>query len=167
MMKNKPAFTLIEMVIAITVFTLFIGLAMGTYLTFHRAQQEAARTRALILEMESLMVHIEEALHEHPLDYDNVAAEGNTLFMDEVWFTWDEEEGDLFLHEQGQATQLNNSTTEVSYVSFRVFPDENPYTNIEDDSLQFQPIVQVQLQLSTPGSQSVDIETSITSRFYQ
>lgn len=74
MKKNKkiglrPAFTLLEMIIAITVFTLFIGFAISTYLMFHRADQEALAMRSLMLETQGTLDFITDAVKENTIDY--------------------------------------------------------------------------------------------------
>ena len=53
--RQKAAFTLIEMIIAITVFTIFIGFAISAYLTFHRADQDALTNRSLLMESEAIL----------------------------------------------------------------------------------------------------------------
>jgi prepilin-type N-terminal cleavage/methylation domain-containing protein len=204
--SSSNAFTLIEMVIAITVFTIFIGFVMATYLTFHRAQQEAAITRNLILEAESTLGLLTDSLQENMIDYDRYAADDpsradalynlvrdahfglldgsdalvtNTLYLvgsdgAEIAFFWDEENGELGMQEgEGDLILLHSEGVSASYVGFEIFPDVNPYEseNISDDDVQFQPIVQVNLSLSAPGrireEVIVDLQTSITSRFYQ
>ena len=203
---DKEAFTLIEMVIAITVFTIFTGFVMASYLTFHRAQQESAITRSLILETESTMDLMTDSLKEYMIDYDRYAdldpssadvlyglVKGayfglldssdslvtNMLYLiagdgTQLSFVWDEYDGELRMQEgDGDEILLHSEEFTASFVSFEIFPDVNPYEseNISDDDVQFQPIVQVNLSLSAPGrirdEVVVDLQTSITSRFYQ
>lgn len=66
---TPPAFTLLEMIIAITVFTIFIGFAISTYLMFHRADQEALAMRSLMLETQGTMDLIADAVKENTIDY--------------------------------------------------------------------------------------------------
>jgi len=65
----RPAFTLLEMIIAITVFTIFIGFSISTYLMFHRADQEALATRSLMLETQGTLDFITDAVKENTIDY--------------------------------------------------------------------------------------------------
>ncbi|MBU1019019.1 MAG: prepilin-type N-terminal cleavage/methylation domain-containing protein [Patescibacteria group bacterium] len=44
-LSSKKAFTLIEMVVAITIFTIFIGIISGTYLYIARAQHDTGEVR--------------------------------------------------------------------------------------------------------------------------
>ncbi|MBU0982154.1 prepilin-type N-terminal cleavage/methylation domain-containing protein, partial [Patescibacteria group bacterium] len=59
---TKKAFTLVEMIIAITIFTVFIGFAMSGYLVFHRAQQEVAISRSVLMESEEILSVISSAI---------------------------------------------------------------------------------------------------------
>lgn len=68
-MKKHSAFTLIEMVVAITIFTIFIGMAIGSFLFFHKAQQDAAASRTLIFEAENIVTIMTELVKENKIDY--------------------------------------------------------------------------------------------------
>ncbi len=199
------AFTLIEMIIAITVFTIFIGFAMATYLTFHRAQQEAAVVRSLTLEAESTFDLVTEALRENMIDYGRYADEDpsagdilyeavyshygflsmndtnvtNTLYLigvdgTQLAFEWDDGEG-IFTMQVGdeEPIQLHADGIAASFIGFEIFPHVDPYEseNISEDDFQFQPIVQVAMTFSAPGhvrdEVELELQTSITSRFYQ
>ncbi len=213
-LKSQGAFTLIEMTISITVFTIFLGFSMSTFLTFHRAQQEAATTRSMMLEMESVMTLLTEDLKTHKLDYDyydvdkgfdTLRAPGqsllsrlslatsdglmtNTLALEtadggQMIFDWDDVEEDLTvqifdaagdeLDGYLQPINLNSVESRVSHVSFNIFPSKDPYDpiNSKEDDLQYQPIVQVNMTFARPGrvrpEVQLDLQTSITSRFYQ
>lgn len=67
--KNAPAFTLMEMVIAITVFTVFIGFSVSTFVRFYQVEKEAAATRTLLLETQSILESIKQDLAENKIDY--------------------------------------------------------------------------------------------------
>ena len=206
---KKAAFTLLEMIIAITVFTIFIGFAISTYLMFHRADQEALAMRSLMLETQGTLDFITDAVKENTIDYayynedsdsDVLSGVRSTLFTDfefanghtikdatlalrspdgstETVFIWDEEAETLSLFTIAQdgtesvPVLLHSETTRVPYVSFRIFPDENPYEDASKDAIQYQPTVQIKITFAMPGrvqeEVSVDFQTSITSRFYQ
>lgn len=215
-MKN-PAFTLLEMIIAITVFTIFIGFSISTYLSFHRADQEALEQRSLMLEIQGTMDNISEAVRSNKIDYAGeyseeedilgglsgglsaslfgathvlnekvlslVSSDGETKYV----YTWDDEEETLSLqvfdfdgtdwveadaYKDGPVL-LHGENTKVTYANFRIFPDVDPYDadNASDDDVQYQPTVQINLTFSVPGrvrpTVDLNLQTSITSRFYQ
>ncbi len=226
-MKNlgkNPAFTLLEMIIAITVFTIFIGFSISTYLSFHRADQEALEQRSLMLEIQGTMDQISEAVRSNKIDYSGAYSEEETgsgrdilgslsdslsvsLFgashvlnekvlslvspdgATKYVYTWDDDEEvqtlslQVFDLDEGAwvaadgytegPVLLHGENTKVTYANFRIFPDVDPYDsdNASDDDVQYQPTVQINLTFSVPGrvrpTVDLELQTSITSRFYQ
>lgn len=201
---KAPAFTLLEMIIAITVFTIFIGFAIATYLTFHRADQEALAMRSVLFETQGTMDLLTEAVKENAVDYDyynedsaedvlsdafdglelsgSHTVTGSTLVLrsadgTQLIYTWDSEEETLSLQAvdadgvASDPTLLHNETTRVTYAQFRIFPDMNPYENATESAVQYQPTVRIELTFAVPGrineEVTVDLQTSVTSRFYQ
>jgi len=187
-LRARPAFTLLEMIIAITVFTIFIGFAISTYLSFHRADQEALEERSLMLEIQGSMDTLSEAVRNNTIDY-TAPLEANTLHLlspdglTQTVYTWEEKEGTLSVQLFNAAGEvlagysnpvlLHGENTKVTYASFRVFPELNPYdeANASNDDVQYQPTVQIKLKFSVPGrvrpTVDLDLQTSVTSRFYQ
>lgn len=66
---KMPAFTLIEVIIAITVFSIFIGFAVSAYLSFHRADQEALVDRSLMMEGGQVMDTLTTDIKTNKIDY--------------------------------------------------------------------------------------------------
>lgn len=203
---RASGFTLIEMIIAITVFTIFIGFAISSYLVLHRANQEVLIQRSLMLEAQGTMNVLTEAVRENRIDYaayeDSILVEAfspllgdshvihtSTLFLlspdEEIHYqyTWDEEEQILTaaatdsdgnpLDAYADPLLLHGEESQVTYAAFRIFPDVNPYVleNASNDDVQYQPTVQIDLEFSIPGRirelVTVDLQSSVTSRFYQ
>lgn len=208
---RKQAFTLLEMIIAITVFTIFIGFVISSYLAFHRADQETIEMRSLLLELQGTMDQISETMKDSKIDFEAYETGGSgipiltpfssdhvlnqsTLYLlssdglTRTVYTWDSDEdketlsfqvfdfdGTDYVAADGytSAVLLHSENTRVTYANFRIFPDVNPYDfeNGGDDEVQFQPIAQIKLSFTVPGrvrkEVSVDLQTSVTSRFYQ
>ncbi len=195
MKQNAPAFTLIEMLISITIFTVFIGFAMGTYLVFHRAQAEAAVMRKLLVETNQLFETITGDVHDLRLDY---AAYGtplsattgplksNALYLmtpdgEEHWaLEWDSENKEL-IQRKVNATGLtlpgytepklmHSAAVDVEEFSLEIFPYTDPASDPQVSTIQYQPMVRVLLKTSTPGRVreilEVDLQTTVTSRYY-
>ena len=57
------------MIIAITVFTIFIGFVISSYLAFHRADQETIEVRSLLLELQGTMDQISETVKDSKVDF--------------------------------------------------------------------------------------------------
>ena len=72
MKKNTslPAFTLLEVLVAITVFSIFIGFAISAYLSFHRADQEALVTRTLVMEGGQVVDALSADIKANRIDFD-------------------------------------------------------------------------------------------------
>jgi type II secretory pathway pseudopilin PulG len=200
-MKKNSAFTLVEMLMAITIFMIFMGFAMGSYLRFQALQREAALTRTVILELESAMSVMVDAVKQNVVDYDSYSffnpvslgsskvLEGNRLALldpnsgEQTVFFWDKDAG--LLTEQRftsdgspkagfiEALPLHSDLVDASLVSFEIFPTKNPYDSefVFDDELQFQPHVSIDIEFTSLGrirdTISLDLHTSVTSRFYQ
>lgn len=205
---SSPAFTLMEMVIAITVFTVFIGASISTYTRFFEVEKEAAATRTLMMELQAVMDLMSQDLKDNKIDYDYYRSSmaldplgeaqnvpSTARFSPELvllspdgemqWrYVWDSFDEDLSLQifdGEGQPLpgymepiDLNGPYTTVSHVSFRIFPAVDPF-DLQykgQDAVQFQPNVQIELEFETPsrvGNEPIvlDLQTSVTSRFYQ
>ncbi len=214
--KNREAFTLIEMIIAITVFTIFIGFAISAYLTFHRADQDALTNRSLLMDAEAILNELSDATRENKINYDAYASSssggsrtitrgfslpstlsptsslslslGNELNEQSLYlispdgeeqtvYSWNADEQSLSVQRFdasgtaiSDAQNLNSDGMAVTYVNFRIFPDENPY-DASSSTSQFQPMVTFDLSFSMPGRMdtelTLDLKTTVTSRFYQ
>lgn len=77
-MRKSSAFTLVEILISITIFVIFMGFSMGAYLTFHRAQLEASITRGMMLEGEQIMNMVTTSVKENKIAY--AAYDSNSPF---------------------------------------------------------------------------------------
>lgn len=179
--RKAPAFTLLEMVLAMTVFTLFIGFSISTYLLFHRADQEALLERSLLMDLQGVMEILSEAVKANRIDYASyeetvssldsatlrlISPDGETRYV----YAWDTVEETLSLQtfdsegETMATEQLHGDSTLVTQVNFRIFPTEEAYG-------EYQPIVQIKLAFSVPGRVrdqiALNLQSSVTSRFYQ
>lgn len=174
-LKKNPGFTLIEMIIAITVFTIFIGFSISAYLTFHRADQEALIERNLVMSAQAIMADLSEAIRENKIDYDSYDSSVGTGILPLVdaegehalFYEWDDEEELLRLNGE----PLHPEAIQVTYASFDIFPEQNPFENRTVDALQYQPIVRIELTFVMPGRVTKELDltlhTSVTTRFYQ
>jgi len=194
---KMAAFTLIEMIIAITVFTIFIGFAISAYLAFHRADQDALVVRALLMEEQGIMDKLSSAVKENRIAYsaykDSVSGENietanlyllsadkKNIFV----YSWDSDAQMVQLQAfdstsgaplDGYADpiQLNSENAKVSYLEFKIFPSVDPYAdeNKQVDNVQFQPVISIDMTMEMPGrvqeKVSVSLHTAATSRYYK
>lgn len=187
--REREAFTLIEMIIAITVFTIFIGFSISAYLTFHRADQDALTTRSLLMDSEAILNELSDATRENKIDYDAYSglsscggSGSGSLYLissdgeEKTVYTWYVDTESLSVARfaadctaLSEEQQLNSENLAVSYVNFEIFPAANPYD--DPTTTQYQPIVIFDLSFSMAGRMTeeltLDLRTSVTSRFYQ
>ncbi len=173
-MTEKPAFTLVELLIAITVFSIFIAFGMTSFSVFHGVQLDAAASRDMMFELNQNMELIREAVKENKIDFENSSGTSLALLsLDEsesIIFVWDSDAETLTLRKTGmdEAILLHSDAIKVKNLSFRVFPTEDPYDGGKDF---YQPNVKVEMTYSTPGRAkpeiAIDLESTITSRVYQ
>lgn len=207
MKKTRSAFTLIELLLSITIFALFMGVILSVTLSYHRTQQDLISKRRLLSELEQVFLEITSDILENQIDYEyyNGTSSSSSLFefeltdalrtdtlalrsFDEtkrILYTWEEGTETLTLQEfiideEGNASPapgfeeallLHSEGIQVTQALFRIFPGENPFLdeNLDQDELQFQPMVQIQITFSTPSRQgeslSIEFQTSVTTRF--
>ncbi len=179
LLHKQPAFTLMEMVIAITVFTVFIGFSVSTFVRFYNVEKEAAATRTLLMETQSMVDSLTQDLKENKIDYEYYSRGFSTVdagarFSSELVlrspdgelqtrYVWDSFTESLTLQRfdaDGQPLAgyfdplpLEGPYSNVTHVLFRIFPSDNPFdpANVAKDSLQFQPNVQIELEAQTPS----------------
>jgi prepilin-type N-terminal cleavage/methylation domain-containing protein len=173
---KKPAFTLIEVLMAVTVFTLFIGFAIGAYLNLHQALHKAEERRHLLLESEVILHRLSAAIKVDAVDYNAYAEdmgallggpiEGSVLHLKEGGtYSWDELESTLLWTDGTAEEILTKDPVKLTLLKFRIFPGMNPY-EAASSADYYQPTVQINLQLSL-NEEVLDFQTSATSRIYR
>lgn len=189
--RTRPAFTLLEMVVAITVFTIFIGFSLNTYLSFQRSDGEVLVERQVLFEAEAILDRLSHALQTQSVLYSEYASAGqesalkeNTLYLlsadeqTESRFAWDAVTKTLWFSERkvgegwGEALRLHSENVSLSALQFIIAPSDDPFdkSNRETDALQFQPLVTVKLTAEAQGkvrdTVRVDLQTSVVTRQY-
>lgn len=178
LIRGRKAFTLIEMIIAITVFTIFIGFSISAYLTFYRANQDALANRSLLMSSEAILNELSDATRENKIDYVAyaLASGGGSIPMassfgkalneqtlrlispdgqEQIVYSWDADDESLSVKraENGGAfsepQRLNSEGLTVSYVNFRIFPETDTYA--EGSEVHYQPMVTFDLSFSMLG----------------
>lgn len=189
-LRNK-GFTLIEMLVAMSIFVIFIGVLIGSYTDIVKSQQEANDYRVLYSDARRVFDKLTEEIRGSAVYY---PSKSNTYYTNvneslrlvsldgqrEVVFEYDSEEGELWY---GEAVKLvgeeyilmGGGDSRISVSGFNVFvsPVDDPYKeeNVFADGIQFQPKVTVfatfEMERRKGGSPySVDLQTTVSSRFY-
>lgn len=189
-LRNK-GFTLIEMLVAMSIFVIFIGVLISSYTDIVKSQQEANDYRVLYSDARRVFDKLTEEIRgsavyypsESDTDYINVNESLRLVSLDgqrEVVFEYDSGEGELWYGEAVKSVGeeyvlVGEGDNRVSVSEFNVFvsPVDDPYKeeNVFADGIQFQPKVTVfatfEMERRKGGSPySVDLQTTISSRFY-
>ena len=69
-LKQKSAFTLVEMVVAMTIFTIFISMVAGTYLYIARGQRDAGEVRKIYSGARDVMEEIQAVARQYKVYYE-------------------------------------------------------------------------------------------------
>lgn len=186
---NKKGFTLIEMMIAMVIFVMFLGVLIGSYTDIVKSQQEANDYRILYSEARRVFDKITEEVRNGAIyygidvDYRNVNERLVLISMEggrHVVFEYDDEEENIWFGEDvsqipNEYLLISPDNDRISVTEFNVFvsPVDDPYKleNVFKDGLQFQPKVTVfatfEMERRKSGTPySVDLQTTISSRSY-
>ena len=186
-MQNSKGFTLIEMLISITVFMLFFAIVTGSYTGLVSANRHANEIQKIYREARFLFDVIAAETRSAPLDYkcfDQTALDvlcienqnGETQKV--IAFIHGNGDRVLFKFDGKQVVTMRRSTTggpvtdwqpltsgEVKFddASFSVFPLKDPYAsqNASDDSVQWQPSISISAKIKNN-----EFHTTYSSRTY-
>jgi prepilin-type N-terminal cleavage/methylation domain-containing protein len=190
---QKSAFTLIEMIIAITVFTIFIGFAISAYLTFHRADQDALTKRSLLMEAEAILNELSDATRQNKIDYDSYtggssggvfpkstlkislgdARNEQTLYLispdgsEQIEYTWDADEETLSVERfvEGVSSGEYVLNSENLAITYVNFKIFPQEDPYADTSyeFQYQPMVRFDLNFSMPGRMDPELTLELST----
>ena len=190
--KNTSGFTLIEMLIAITVFVIFLTILMNSYNQILRSQKESDEYRVLYSQSRRVFDEITNEVLVNRISYPDVSggivAEYNGV-MNEISLIGNADEkisieyvedtdglGDIYLKKdlvESFSEQKINSDLKVKDFNVFISPAANPYKseNVYMDSLQFQPKVTVFARFVLDpkvykSDQEFVLQTTLSSRFY-
>lgn len=190
--KNNLAihkgFTLVEMVVALGIFMIFLAAVLSTFINLTTTQQKTNLNREAVSEVKSIVNQISTEAREKALDYNCYDVECNiatTLALISpdglnrtlITTTCDDDLCDMFLEKQtrpatyttawppGEKTQLNSPNLKILGVKFDMIPRDDPFNigNGENpyqyqESLQYQPVFHLILNIAR-NSQAIDAES--------
>ena len=170
---TKKGFTLIELMISIVIFVIFLGLVSNSYVSIVRAQKNANQVRKIYSEIRTFTDMLAEEVRLGAIDYDcydsqfksaTPCAEGVAGSMQKgrspylalvrkggqqkIVFKYENNKVYVAKLKKGawsKFEELVSDNLDVTHLSFAIFPDENPYLreNYNNTSKQFQPKVTV------------------------
>lgn len=186
--RNAKGFTLIELMIAMVVFVIFITVMFSTYLYIARAQRDANEERKAIEEAQFLLDEMVRTVRAGTVDYDCYTAAdvcgvlpanghaGDVLAVrlrdtgERVLFKKDSVNALTVENSSGLQT-LSHEKMTVERLEFLITPSADPYMNVSLNQFQYQPRVSIFLEMKAPARSRPDgiripVQTTVSSRFY-
>lgn len=122
-LKQKKGFTLVELLVAMTIFVAFIGILIGSYTSIVRAQREANEYRIMYSEARQVFETLVFNLRDGMVDY--AAYTGSVVSGQPL------SELTLISKDASRRTKINynNGTGKVSIEQGRLQPDTRPCIN--------------------------------------
>lgn len=167
--KSLHAFTLIEMLISISVFMLFLGIVAQAYMSLVTANRKANDMQKTYREVRFVFDTLAQEIRNGAIDYTcGDPLQHTTLCISHP------KTGEQFLYkfsdkklvvkrDAGGFQPVTSDNLKIDDLSFTLFPSQNPYAQAAagNDAVQWQP--EVGIELKTAG---YDFKTTYSSRKY-
>ncbi len=162
--------TLIELLVATVIAGIIFTSAMGAYFVFAKNTQKMNIWREIQKETHFSMIRMADKIRSHSIDFSEYSS-GNcvtdvnrNLCLNNGYFFKFENEN---LKMNG--SPLFSKEFKVERIHFQISPNQDPFTNITNKSLQIQPKVQIQMEISSRRIPDIKflIRTTISSRVYK
>ncbi len=203
---QKKAFTLMELLIAMSIFVIFLTLAGSSYISIIRAQKSANEVRQMYSDLRGFIDEVNETMRSGRIDYScysdvrsssnpnidiscdsgaQISAKNRLIIasndgLKKTHFIYESESNTLkekiyarqSLSESWISSEkpLNFQNLQIKNLQWDIAPKQDPNVNFADLSTQLQPMVWVNLSVTSkiPTVQfDLDFQTLITSRFSQ
>lgn len=191
--KNNRGFTLVEMLVAMAIFVIFVGVILNSYTTIVRSQREANEYRIMYSEAREMFDYLSLKLRDGMVDYGFYREGGVGGVMDSlvlvskdaserIYLSYDpaDEDFDVKVNAFDGKNDLDllsefsfGDEVKIKELSFYVSPSNDPYDNdfYDQDAIQFQPKVTVyaRFERELSGAREpfvMDLETTVSSRVY-
>jgi prepilin-type N-terminal cleavage/methylation domain-containing protein len=160
MKLKNTGFTLIELIVAITIGGIILATVMGSFLTLSKTKQTLDITRQIQRELNFATIRIADRVRSQSIDYARLVDSNHhflPLGQDES-FRFDEDAGMIFMND----APLFSHLLHVQDVELTVSPNNN----------EQQPYVHLEILVSEKSSEespriSIPIRTTISSRIIQ
>lgn len=180
--NQTKAFTLVEIVVAVSIFMLILGISMRSYLNLIDGQNQANLNRLAISEVKNIFQILENENHQKSLLYTNAINQKSlNLISDDllqqVSFKFENQR--LFQtysnrpntrSDFGEQTKeaMHSTNLKIGNLKFILTPNQNPY-DIETQNPIQHPKVQIIMQVANPNTpgKTFDLSTTFSNRKYQ
>lgn len=189
-LKTQKGFTLIEMLVAMSIFMVFTGILMGSYTNIIRTQREAEDYRIMYSEARKVFDSIIGELRDGIVDYScdtsvQFLAAGDKIELiskdgaskTRIFLETEADKPGIVKIGRGETYQesvveLNSELVNVKELQFFPYPVLNPYDdeNVAKAAVQFQPKVTVYAVFEKERRNGdvfeLKLQTTVSSRIY-
>ncbi|MBI2634539.1 prepilin-type N-terminal cleavage/methylation domain-containing protein [Candidatus Peregrinibacteria bacterium] len=181
-LKNRVAFTLVEMLIALSVFAAFVSILINSYSDVVRGQREANEYRIMYVEARRIFDTLTGEFRNGMVDYGAYSmpvigeqSELKLVSKDGLVKTYMRYRNDVVEMKKDtdfEFTPLNSSQVKVRDFKLFISPSIDPYNAdfVGSDISQFQPKITVyavfERELLNGKTFSMDLQTTVSSRIY-
>lgn len=176
--RKQKGFTLVEMLVAMSIFAVFVGVMIGSYTGIVRGQREANDYRTMYAESRRVFESVIYELREGMVDYGCSKFKSlNELYLvskDGKTHTHIFEKEGVLKMKKGSVEEkdLNSFEVKATDVEFNIYPAVDPYDSgyVMNNGYQFHPFVNMKMTFEKKKRDdslfTVDLETTISSRIY-
>lgn len=186
-MKKLKAFTLIETVVAVTVFMLILGVGLNAYVNIIKSQNESNLNRAAISELIQIIQVIEQENNFKSFNYENSNPTTFSLIsndgLEKTTFSFNSINQSLEqslqkrtniseAFKRGVKQKMHSNKLQFNNVIFKLRPNFNPYNaeNLNKFDLDTtHPKVEIEFNVVNPNQieKTFDFNFTLSSRSYQ
>ncbi|GEM_PF-6939874 len=170
---SNKGFTLIEVLISVTVFVVVVSMGAVLFITTTNAQRKAMNQEKLVRDVRQSIETISRLARMYPVDYTayndaglNLSDEGvDVLYLSvggqTVSFT--NVDGQIFYNTVTENTALTSAEVEVDRMHFYISPIDS---NESNDPQRVTVVFEASRQGDRGAADSMSVETSLTARWY-
>jgi prepilin-type N-terminal cleavage/methylation domain-containing protein len=183
--SRQKGFTLIEAVVASSVFAFLVASVLGVYMSTMQLDRKSKAQRAVVQNARFIMEYLSKEISNGMIDYGSYPNPSNvSSYVLELNLVNQADESEKITFQQASnslslqksvsgvlvSTNLNSSQVKINKAFFLVRPSANPFT--VDKSINQQPSVTVILEVqSNFGNASIDnfklnLQSTFTPRYY-
>lgn len=176
--RKQKGFTLVEMLVAMSIFAVFVGVMIGSYTGIVRGQREANDYRTMYAEsrrvFESVIYELREGMVDYGCNRNPSLSELYLISKDGKTHTHIFEKEGVLKMEKGleEEKDLNSFEVKAKNVKFNFYPAVDPYDSeyVMNNGYQFHPFVNMKMTFEKEKRDhsffTVNLETTISSRIY-
>lgn len=194
-LKSRSGFTLMEMLVALMLFSVVVSISTDLFFTFQRTSRKTEGLEGVVASGRLMMEQISREVRQGTIDYDWYAQQSINLTASptqevltlrnregsQIQFEFEADQGTLTMRRSGSEESLNSPGIVLRDAHFLIIPTRDPFQFISDQSdarvgqfgTNIQPRVTVLLELrgaAEAGEQNYieyDLQTTISSRVYE